>query len=221
MFEFTYSEAVAILQVIMIDLVLAGDNAIVVGMAAATVARELRRKVIFYGILLAVVLRITFAAVTMELLGIIGLTFAGGILLLWVCWKLWRDLTGQDEEGAGADLLDEASSADAIENGAEAGAKVPEKTLTQAVVQVAIADISMSIDNIVAVAAIARENTQLLIFGLALAIAFMAFFASLIMQVMVRFRWLSYLGLAFLVYLAAMMLYDGLAELGVTASLIL
>lgn len=213
MFEFNYSEAVAILQVIMIDLVLAGDNAIVVGMAAATVARELRRKVIFYGILLAVVLRITFAAVTMELLGIIGLTFAGGILLLWVCWKLWRDLTGQDEEDAGAYLLDEASSADAIENGAEAGAKVPEKTLTQAVVQVAIADISMSLDNVLAVAGAADEHTNALVIGLALSVILMGIGATLIARLLADHKWIGYVGLALIGYIALSMIYSGGMEI--------
>ena len=128
-------------QVIFIDLVLAGDNAIVVGMVAAGVAPELRRRVIIGGIAMAVILRIMFAAVTMQLLGIIGLTLAGGLLLLWVCWKLYRELREQAAEKAGVSALDD----DKAESG------MPRKTIRQAIMQVAIADLSMSLDNVLAV----------------------------------------------------------------------
>ncbi len=213
MFEFTYSEAAAILQVIMIDLVLAGDNAIVVGMAAASVARELRRKVIFYGILLAVVLRIVFAAVTMELLGIIGLTFAGGILLLWVCWKLWRDLTEEAEEDASADLLDAVNSPDALDAGPADGSRAPRKTLGQAIVQVAIADITMSIDNVLAVAGAADTHMNALVIGLALSVILMGVGATLIARLLNDHKWVGYIGLLMIVYVACSMIYKGGREI--------
>lgn len=207
MFEISSSEFLAILQVIAIDLVLAGDNAIVVGMAAAGVARELRRKVIFYGILVAVILRIAFAAVTMELLGIIGLTLAGGILLLWVSWKLYREIQDQRAEDRGVDALEEAEEGES-EDAAEAN-DAPRKTLRQAIIQVAIADVSMSLDNVLAVAGAADDHMSALVIGLALSVVLMGIGASLIARLLHRHHWIGYIGLVLIAYVALSMIWQG------------
>jgi YjbE family integral membrane protein len=188
-----------IAQIIFADIILSGDNALVIGMAAAGLSPELRRRAIVFGMAMAAGLRIFFAVIASFLLGIKGILLIGGGLLAWVCWRFYQDLK-EFNSGAGT-----------VSDGPDAGDKP--NTIGRALITILIADVSMSIDNIVAVAAIARDNTTLLVFGLALAITFMAFFASMIMRVMVRFRWLSYLGLFFLIYLAGAMIYDGLAEL--------
>jgi YjbE family integral membrane protein len=189
-------------QIIFADIILSGDNALVIGMAAAGLAPELRKRAIMLGMALAAGLRIFFAVIATYLLAIKGVLLIGGLLLSWVCWRFYKDLrefnSVEDLERAGTD---------------EAGEGGENKLFGRALFTILLADVSMSIDNIVAVAAIARDNTQLLIFGLGLAIAMMALFASVIMKIMLRFRWLSYAGLAFLVYLAAVMTYDGAVEL--------
>ncbi len=195
-----------IAQIVFADIILSGDNALVIGMAAAGLAPELRRRAIVIGMMVAAGLRILFAVVATYLLAIKGILLIGGGLLAWVCWRFYKDLREFNDPETS-----EVMTATQAEN--QTGEVASEKThFFRALVTILIADVSMSIDNIVAVAAIARENTQLLVFGLALAIAFMAFFASMIMKVMLRFRWLSYLGLFFLIYLTVMMLYDGLME---------
>jgi YjbE family integral membrane protein len=220
MFEISYPEFLAICQVIMIDLVLAGDNAIVVGMAAATVAKELRRKVIFYGILLAVVLRIAFAAVTMELLGIIGLTLAGGILLLWVCWKLYREIQEQRQENAGAEMLEAAEGGDSDGSSSTAGAgAAPPKSLKQAIIQVAIADISMSLDNVLAVAGAADDHMTALVIGLGLSVVLMGVGASLIARLLTKHHWIGYVGLALIAYVAISMIWSGGVEVAAFAGI--
>lgn len=191
-------------QIIFADIILSGDNALVIGMAAAGLAAAQRRRAIFLGMAVAALLRIFFAIIASYLLAIKGILIIGGVLLAWVCWRFYKDI----REFNAADL--ETETVPEVEEGDEADRGKFWRALTT----ILIADVSMSIDNIVAVAAIARDDTQLLIFGLALAIAFMAFFASLIMKVMLKYRWLSYLGLVFLVYLTVMMLVDGFAELG-------
>ena len=189
-------------QIIFADIILSGDNALVIGMAAAGLAPELRKRAILLGMALAAGLRIFFAVIATYLLAIKGVLLIGGLLLSWVCWRFYKDLrefnSVEDLERAGAD---------------EAGEGGENKLFGRALFTILLADVSMSIDNIVAVAAIARDDTQLLIFGLALAIAMMALFASVIMKIMLRYRWLSYGGLAFLVYLAVVMTYDGAVEL--------
>lgn len=189
-------------QIIFADIILSGDNALVIGMAAAGLAPELRKRAIMLGMALAAGLRIFFAVIATYLLAIKGVLLIGGLLLSWVCWRFYKDLrefnSVEDLERAGAD---------------EAGEGGENKLFGRALFTILLADVSMSIDNIVAVAAIARDDTQLLIFGLALAIAMMALFASVIMKIMLRYRWLSYGGLAFLVYLAVVMTYDGAVEL--------
>ena len=195
-----------ILQIVFADIILSGDNALVIGMAAAGLAPKQRKKAIAIGMAMAAGMRILFAVIASYLLAIKGILLIGGLLLSWVCWRFYLDL--KEFNQASVDTIEAANS-----KGASRDNSKSEKSFWRALVTILVADVSMSIDNVVAVAAIARDNTELLIFGLALAIAFMAFFASLIMRVMVRYRWLSYFGLLFLVYLAAAMLYDGMVEM--------
>ena len=198
---------VDVAQIIFADIILSGDNALVIGMAAAGLSANLRKRAIFIGMAVAAGLRIVFAVVASYLLAIKGILIIGGLLLAWVCWRFYNDL--REFNAADASTLEQPVE---TEDAPEEGSK--DKQFTRALFTILLADVSMSIDNIVAVAAIARDNTQLLVFGLALAIAFMAFFASIIMRIMLKFRWLSYLGLFFLIYLTGMMLYDGVKEFG-------
>jgi YjbE family integral membrane protein len=191
----------AFLQVVMIDLVLAGDNAIVIGLAAAGLAKEQRNKAILIGIGAATALRIVFAGLTTQLLQIVGLLLAGGILLLWVCWKMWRELRSthaQDE------------TIEKVLEGAEFSA--PRKTFAEAAWQIVIADVSMSLDNVLAVAGAAREHPIVLVFGLVLSIALMGLAASFIARLLQRHRWIAYVGLAVILYVALEMVYRGWLE---------
>ncbi|MGB2492165.1 MAG: YjbE family putative metal transport protein [Candidatus Puniceispirillum sp.] len=197
-----------ILQIIFADIILSGDNALVIGMAAAGLAPELRRRAIFIGMMMAAGMRIIFAVLASYLLAFEGILLIGGLLLAWVCWRFYNDLREFNEAPEEAEAADGETESTGDKQNASFG---------RALFTILVADVSMSIDNVVAVAAIARDNTMLLVFGLALAITFMALFASLIMRVMLRFRWLSYLGLFFLIYLTAMMLYDGARELNLLA----
>lgn len=210
MSEFLTAEVLTtLLQVIMIDLVLAGDNAIVIGLAAAGLPKEQRNKAILLGIVAATVLRILFAAVTTQLLAIVGLLLAGGLLLLWVCWKMWHELrTSQHETHAAQEALADADldASGGIAEGA------PRKTLRQAAIQIIIADISMSLDNVLAVAGAAREHPWVLVFGLALSIALMGLAASYIAGLLQRHRWIAYVGLAVILYVAGEMIYRGALE---------
>ena len=195
----------AFAQVIMIDLVLAGDNAIVIGLAAAGLPKDQRNKAILIGIIAATVLRIVFAALTTQLLQIVGLLLAGGILLLWVCWKMWRELrTSHKEEEEAEDALA------GIEGAAPSGP--PRKTFAQAAWQIVVADVSMSLDNVLAVAGAAREHPYVLIFGLVLSIALMGIAASFIARLLQRHRWIAYVGLAIILYVALEMVYKGAVE---------
>ncbi|MGB1863624.1 MAG: YjbE family putative metal transport protein [Candidatus Puniceispirillum sp.] len=197
-----------ILQIIFADIILSGDNALVIGMAAAGLAPELRRRAIFIGMMMAAGMRIIFAVLASYLLAFEGILLIGGLLLAWVCWRFYNDLREFNEAPEAAEAADGETESTGDKQNASFG---------RALFTILVADVSMSIDNVVAVAAIARDNTMLLVFGLALAITFMALFASLIMRVMLRYRWLSYLGLFFLIYLTAMMLYDGARELNLLA----
>ncbi|MDP9587480.1 UNVERIFIED_ORG: YjbE family integral membrane protein [Shinella zoogloeoides] len=185
----------ALLQVIAIDLVLAGDNAVVIGLAAAGLDPAQRKKAILVGIIAATVLRIIFATVAVHLLAIIGLLLAGGLLLLWVCWKMWRELRGghTDAEGLPAE-----------------GA--PKKTFFQAATQIVVADVSMSLDNVLAVAGAAREHPSVLIVGLALSIALMGIAANFIARLLNKHRWIAYVGLAIILYVSLDMIYRGAIE---------
>ncbi|MDQ8727141.1 TerC family protein [Bradyrhizobium sp. LHD-71] len=198
----------ALLQVIMIDLVLAGDNAIVIGLAAAGLPQEQRSKAILIGIIAATVLRIAFAGATTQLLQIVGLLLAGGLLLLWVCWKMWRELQAQHGEEA---ATEEAFDVDVNPDGT-ASVRGPRKTLAQATWQIIIADVSMSLDNVLAVAGAAREHPGVLVFGLALSIALMGIAASFIARLLQNHRWIAYVGLAVILYVALEMIYRGTFE---------
>ncbi len=192
---FTAAGLTALLQVIAIDLVLAGDNAVVIGLAAAGLEPAQRKKAILVGILAATVLRIAFATVAVHLLAIIGLLLAGGLLLLWVCWKMWRELrAGHGDEEAIAN-----------EN-------APRKTFFQAATQIVIADVSMSLDNVLAVAGAAREHPSVLIVGLALSIALMGLAANFIARLLGKYHWIAYVGLAIILYVALDMIYRGSLE---------
>jgi YjbE family integral membrane protein len=183
---------VALAQVLMIDVVLAGDNAVVIGLAAARVPVEIRKKVIFWGLVAAVVLRIGMAAIAVKLLAIIGLTLAGGILLLWVCWRMWRDIAAEKHQIA-------------PEITAGASAK-------RAILQILVADISMSLDNVLAVAGAARDHLDVLIIGLLMSVGLMGAAATYIAKLLERYRWIAYIGLAIVVYVAVMMIYHGWEE---------
>jgi YjbE family integral membrane protein len=194
-FDISHQALTALFQVIVIDLVLAGDNAVVIGIAAAGLPRQDRTRAILVGIAVATVLRILFAGVAVEMLSIVGLVFAGGILLLWVCWKMWRELRAAHQV-----------SHDAV---AEAQAHAPRKTLAQAAWQIVVADVSMSLDNVLAVAGAAREHPWALVFGLGLSIVLMGVAANLVARLLSRHRWIAYIGLAIVLYVALDMIWRG------------
>lgn len=197
----------ALLQVIMIDLVLAGDNAVVIGLAAAGLPKDQRNKAILIGIAAATVLRIIFAGLVTQLLAIVGLLLAGGLLLLWVCWKMWREIRA----GHGQDPDAEVAAAEAAAQGGSGGA-APRKTFAQAAWQIVVADVSMSLDNVLAVAGAAREHPTVLVIGLALSIALMGLAASFIARLLQRYHWIAYVGLAIILYVALDMIYRGALE---------
>ncbi|PWJ87800.1 MULTISPECIES: TerC family protein [Mesorhizobium] len=206
---FSAASLTALLQVIAIDLVLAGDNAIVIGLAAAGLPAEQRKKAILIGVLAATVLRIGFAAVTVKLLAIVGLLLAGGILLLWVCWKMYRELrTSHADELEATEAL---SNSDLNSDNAVAG-KTKRKTLGQAALQIVVADVSMSLDNVLAVAGAARDHFPVLVIGLVLSIALMGLAATFIAKLLHRHRWIAYVGLLIIFYVALDMVYRGAVE---------
>ncbi len=192
----------AFMQVLLIDLVLAGDNAIVVGALAAGLPPEQRKKVILIGVLAALVLRIIFALMVTWLLGIVGLVLAGGLLLLWVAWRMYRDIKGHAGESAGSPEIvgDEHSGIKST------------KTFAGAAWGVAVADVSMSLDNVLAVAGAAREHPGILIVGLIFAVALMGIAANIIAQYIERYRWIAWVGLIVIVYVAGKMIVEGWSE---------
>jgi YjbE family integral membrane protein len=205
---FTSEAVVAFIQVVAIDLVLAGDNAVVIGLAAAGLPPEQRTRAILIGIVGATILRIVFAGLTTQLLQIVGLLFAGGILLLWVCWKIWRELrTITDLDGVATQ-----GDWDINRDGTIAG-RARRKTLGQAALQIVAADVSMSLDNVLAVAGAAREHPIVLVFGLILSIALMGVAANWVARLLERHRWIAYVGLAIIFYVACEMIYRGAHEL--------
>jgi YjbE family integral membrane protein len=180
---------IALAQVLMIDIVLAGDNAVVIGMAAARVPEAQRGKVIFWGLAAAVLLRVVLAVIAVQLMKVIGLRLAGGILLLWVCWRFWRDISGaHNKEHAAIDTR---------------------ASLRKAVTQIVLADVSMSLDNVLAVAGAARDHIDVLVIGLLLSVALMGAAANLIARLLERWRWISYVGLAVVLYVALSMIWHG------------
>ncbi len=188
----------AFLQVLMIDIVLAGDNAIVVGALAAGLPADQRRKVIIIGVLAALVLRVAFALVVQQLMGIVGLIFVGGLLLIWVAWKMWREL----REGA------HSAGSPEVHGDEHSGLK-PAKSFAAAAWAVAVADVSMSLDNVLAVAGAAREHPGIMIVGLIVAVALMGVAANIIAKYIERYRWIAYIGLAVILYVAVKMIYEG------------
>jgi YjbE family integral membrane protein len=191
----------AFVSVIIIDLVMSGDNAIIIGLAAAGLAPRLKRRAIFYGIVGATVLRILFASITYQLLSIIGLLLAGGILLLWVAYKMWREIrAGLTEQPEVETAEIEAEEASVAGHG---------KTLRSAITSIVVADVSMSLDNVLAVAGAALDHPGMLVFGLILSIALMAFAANLVANLLERYRWLAYAGLAVVAYVALDMIWRG------------
>lgn len=200
---------VSFLQVVMIDLVLAGDNAIVVGMAAAGLPAEQRRRAILIGIAAATGLRIVFALAASYLLAVTGLLLAGGLLLLWVCWKMYEELRLQPQ---GEDSLEALTEFDMNADGTVAG-DAPRKTLGQAVTQIIIADVSMSIDNVLAVAGAARGEPGVLVFGLLLSVALMGIAASFIASLLHKHRWIGWVGLLVILYVALRMVWHGWLEI--------
>ena len=186
-------------QIIIADVVLSGDNALVIGMAASQFDVKLRKKIIFYGLLIAAIFRILLASIASYLISVPGLLFLAGILLFWVSWTFYKDIKDFKEE----DISSEINDVEKKEKG----------NFKKALVTIAIADLSMSLDNIVAITAIARDNTSLLIFGLILSILIMAIFATAIIKLLVKYKWIAYLGLIFLVYLSFDMTLDGILSI--------
>lgn len=189
---------VPLFQVLLIDIVLAGDNAVVVGMAAAGLPAEQRRTAILWGIGAATIMRIGFAAITTQLLAIVGITLAGGVLLLWVCWKMYREL----REGGHAEHSD--ATGEAVE--------APRKTLPQAIGQILIADVSMSLDNVLAVAGAAKDHPYVLVVGLAISVVLMGVAATLIANLLNKHRWIAWVGLLIILYVAGDMIFSGTHE---------
>lgn len=206
---FTPEAAAAFFQVVIIDLCLAADNAVVVGIAAAGLPPQQRTRAILFGMMGATVLLVLLASITTQLLKLVGLVFAGGVLLLWVCWKMWRELRAQGEEVEAVEALTEY---DLNADGTIAG-HAPRKTLVQATLQIVVADLSMSLDNVLAVAGAAREHPLVLVFGLSLSIVTMGIAASFIARLLSKHRWIAYVGLAVILYVALGMIYRGALEL--------
>ena len=190
---------IPLLQVLMIDIVLAGDNAIVVGMAAAGLAPEQRRKAILWGIIAATVMRIAFASITVQLLAIVGITLAGGVLLLWVCWKMYREL----QHGGHTETVNEDGTV---------SSDAPRKTMRQAITQILVADVSMSLDNVLAVAGAAKDHPYVLIVGLAISVVLMGLAATFIANLLTKHRWIAWVGLLIILYVAGDMIWQGTNE---------
>jgi YjbE family integral membrane protein len=191
--------------VLFIDVVLAGDNAIVVGMAAAGLPADQRKKAIFWGIIAATIMRIAFASVTVQLLQIVGIVLAGGVLLLWVCWKMYREL--REGGSHSPDATEQSEGVEALAGASPTGA--PRKTLRQAITQILVADVSMSLDNVLAVAGAAKDHPYILIIGLAVSVVLMGVAATLIARLLDKHRWIAWVGLLVILYVALQMIYEG------------
>jgi YjbE family integral membrane protein len=215
MFTLMSQEVTALFQVILIDLVLAGDNAIVIGLAAAGLPLEQRTKAVLIGIVAATLLRISFALATTQLLQVVGLVLAGGVLLLWVSWKMFRELRTSRGEKEGA--LEVVGRTDINADGTIAKS-APRKSFAQAATQIVVADVSMSLDNVLAVAGAAREHMTVLVLGLGLSVALMGVAASYIARLLHAYKWIAYAGLLMILYVAVEMIYRGLQEVWPLAS---
>jgi YjbE family integral membrane protein len=212
LFEFLGLDVLTgLFEVVLINLVLSGDNLIVISLAAAGLPHAQRGKAILIGIVAATALRVLLAGLATQILQIVGLLLAGGILLLWVCWKIWREL-----RAFSAAPVEATEAAGAV---AGVGAKdEPRKTLAQAIWQITLADFSMSLDNVLAVAGAARDHLMVLIFGLALSITMMGVAASFIARLLQHHRWIAYVGLAIILYIAIEMTFHGTLEIVKTAA---
>ena len=199
-----YDRLAKVAQIVFADIILSGDNALVIGMAASTLSATHRRLALIFGLGMAALLRIVFALVAVHLLKIPGILLVGGLLLAWVCWRFYKDLREFNQRATTEPQLEQPEISTLLS---------PRRRLLKALVTITLADVSMSLDNVIAVAAIARHDTQMLVFGLALAILLMAFFATIIMKVMTRYPALSWAGLVFLIYLTLKLLYDGTVAL--------
>ncbi len=206
MLEIDAASLFTFFNVIMIDLALAGDNAIIIGMAAAGLPGDLRRKAILVGIVAATVLRVVFALATSWLLALTGLLLAGGLLLLWVCWKMWQELRVPKKQLLEAE--EALENIDINQDGTIAG-KIGGKTLGQAIVQIIIADVSMSLDNVLAVAGAAQDHTTALVFGLGLSVVLMGVASTFVARLLGRYHWIAWLGLLIILYVAINMIYEG------------
>jgi YjbE family integral membrane protein len=206
MIDWLQANLAALLQIIMIDVVLAADNAVIVGLAASRVAPEIRRRVIVWGIVGAVLLRIVFAAFATTLLAIVGLTLAGGLLLLWVCWKMYWELSHGGKRHVAAQTL--------IRSG---GAAAGHMSFSAAVTQIVLADVSMSLDNVLAVAGAAKGEPTVLAVGLGIAIVLMALAANWIANILTRYSWIAWVGLAVVLYVALDMIFTGSREIACAA----
>jgi YjbE family integral membrane protein len=196
-----HQELVALAQVVMIDVALAGDNAIIIGLAASRVRAERRSRVVVWGIGGAVVIRLVFALLATELLAIIGLTLAGGILLLWVCWKMYRELRRGHALPAGGNDANVVGQGD-----------LPAGSFRDAVIRIVVADVSMSLDNVLAVAGAAKGHVVVLVVGLGLSILLTALAAGLVARLLTRYPWITWLGLAVILYVALEMIWRGVGE---------
>jgi len=212
---FTPERISALVQVVIIDLTLAGDNAIVIGLAAAGLPARQRGKAIMIGILAATAIRIVFALLATQLLQVVGLLLAGGVLLLWVSWKMWRELKRPSHVAVGAAALAEPDAP--VVPGRR---RADEKSLRTAIIQIIVADISMSLDNVLAVAGAAREHPAVLIFGLAFSVVLMGVAATLIANILQKHRWIAYIGLAIILYVAAEMIFKGSRDLMATPGVV-
>jgi YjbE family integral membrane protein len=206
----TSGAVAALIQVVMIDLVLAADNAVVIGLAAAGLPPEQRKRAILVGILAATALRILCASIATQLLQLLGLLLAGGILLLWICWKMWRELHTPSQA---QHCYDETTVNHSLGRDATMAEPLRRKTFGHAVLQIVVADISMSLDNVLALAGAARKHPFVLAFGMLLSIALMGVAANLISPLLQKHRWIAYLGLAIILYVACEMIYRGAYEL--------
>jgi len=205
----TLSQVSALVSVLIIDIVLAGDNAIVVGMAAAGLPPERRRRVILLGIGAAMVLRILFAFLAVELIQtVIGMTLAGGLLLLWVCWKMYREICAAQATPV---VSEDHAGAPSCSGG--------RKTTRQAMLQICVADLSMSLDNVLAVAGVARDHPYVLVIGLVLSVALMGLASTYVAKLLARYFWLSWVGLGIITFVAFRMIWDGWVQVMHTAAL--
>jgi YjbE family integral membrane protein len=199
---FDVADIAALFQVILIDLALAGDNAVAVGLAASALAPEQQRRAIFWGVVLALILRIIFAGITIQLLAIPGLLFVGGLLLFWVGWRMWQDLKHHQPVMVGDPVAAEHAA-----EGIAAKGKAP-KTFASALFTIIIADVSMSLDNVLAVAAVSKHNVYIMAFGLILSVILMGVAASLIARVINKYRWIAVLGIVIILFAGARMVWE-------------